>query len=466
MTRSRHNKTSLNYGSLENRCLLANSVFFLDAATSTLQIRASVTEVADAEFANDMTFSIDSDTNELVVTEEGCGEQRFNLTDVDRISYRGTAGNDRFTNNTDIDARIVGFGGDDFIVSGGGDDHVIGANGNDIIFTGNGDDYAAGNRGDDQLIEVEGATGNDRFFGGEGNDRLEGGNGADFLAGHEGNDTIQGGAANDVIFGHDGIDQLFGGSGGDFLYGGEGDDTLNGEFGNDRLLGQNGADVISGGEGNDVAFGGNGHDTLNGDAGDDRLVGNLGNDTLLGGIGADTHVAAAATSDGATSGFDTVITGDDTDVDVVTFHPGSDSVDEGAEDNVFDTEVIRRNLQTRFLTQNIRNEGWQQTSSGLQYRIVTPGTGATPVATDTVAVNYVGTFIDGTEFDANEDISFQLNRVITGWTEGLQLVSVGGTIELAIPASLGYGVNGIAGIPGGTTLLFTVDLLDINPQAV
>lgn len=466
MTRSRNNKRTLNYGALENRCLLANSVFFLDSATSTLHIRAGVTDVADAEYANDMSFSIDSDTNELVVTEPDDIERRFDVADVDRISYRGTAGNDRFTNNTDIDARVVGFAGDDFIVSGGGNDHVIGANGNDIIFTGNGNDYAAGNRGDDQLIESEGSTGNDRFFGGEGIDRIEGGDGADFLAGHAGNDLIRGGNANDVIFGHDGIDQLFGGSGRDFLYGGNGDDILNGEFGNDRLLGQAGADTISGGEGDDVAFGGDGHDTLDGNEGNDRLVGNLGNDTLRGGIGADTHVAASPTSNGATSGFDTVITGDDTDVDIVTSHPGSDSVEQGLEDNVFDTEVIRRNLQTRFLTQNIQELGWQQTSSGLQYRTVTAGTGATPTASDTVTVNYVGTFIDGTEFDANDDVTFALNRVISGWTEGLQLTQVGGTIDLAIPASLAYGVNGVAGIPGGSTLLFTVDLLGISAQNV
>ena len=461
MSRSRNNKKSLNYGALENRCLLANSVFFLNSATSTLHINAGVTEVADAEYANDMSFSIDSDANELVVSEPDDVDQRFNLADVDRISYRGTPGNDRFTNNTDISARVVGFAGDDYITSGGGDDHVIGANGNDIIFTGNGNDFAFGNRGDDQIIETDGSTGNDRFFGGEGNDTLEGGAGTDFLAGHQDDDIIRGGTDNDTIFGHDGLDQLFGGSGRDFIYGGEGNDVMHGEFGNDRLLGQGGTDTISGGEGDDVAFGGDGHDILEGNAGNDRLVGNLGNDILRGGVGADSLIANSPTSDGSTSGFDSVFTGDDTDVDFVLFHPGSDSVDAGDEDNAYDTEIIRRNLQTRFIAQNVERAGWQTSTSGLQYRTVTSGNGATPTESDTVTVNYVGTFIDGTEFDSNDDITFELNRVISGWTEGLQLMKVGGTIELAIPAALAYGENSVAGIPGGSTLLFTIDLLDI-----
>ena len=461
MARSRNNK-SLNYGALENRCLLANSVFFLDTTTATLHIRAGETEVIGAQYANDISFSVDSGTNELVVTEsDPTEEQRFNVSDVDRISYRGTPGDDRFTNNTNISARVVGFAGDDVITSGGGDDNVIGANGNDTIFPGNGDDYVAGGQGDDQILETNDSTGNDRFFGGPGADTIDGGAGVDFLAGHEGNDIIRGGSDNDSIFGHDGIDQLFGGSGRDFIYGGDGADELSGEFGNDRLLGQDGDDVISGGEGDDVALGGDGNDDISGEAGNDRLVGNLGNDTLRGGVGADSHFAATAASDGSTSGFDVVITGDDTDADYVLSNPLSDLVTLGTGDRTADANVIRLNLQTRFLDQNINNPGWTQTDSGLQYRTVTSGTGATPTATDRVEVNYVGTFIDGTEFDANDELSFGLNQVIAGWTEGLQLTSVGGTIELALPAALGYGENGIPGIPGDSTLLFTVDLLDI-----
>ncbi len=460
MARSRKNRKKLTYGTLEQRRLLAgDSVFFLDTATSTLQIRAGESNVAEALYLNEMSFSTDTNTNELVVTETNAAEQRFDLALVNRISYRGTFGNDLFTNNTDISTRVVGFAGNDMITSGGGNDVVIAANGDDMVFPGNGNDYVAGGQGDDQILEGD-STGNDRFFGGPGADTMESGIGADFIAGHEGDDIIRAGADNDFIFGHDGIDQIFGGSGRDFIYGGEGNDVIEGEFGPDRILGQNGNDTLSGGEGDDVVLGGSGNDIIDGDEGNDRLIGNLGNDIIRGGDGADIIISATAASNGSTFGFDTVLTGDDADADFVLAHP-TDTVSLGDGDTLADTETIRRNLQVRFLEQNVNNAGWQETASGLQFRTVISGTGATPVATDDIQVNYIGTFIDGTQFDANDGISFALNRVISGWTEGLQLMKIGGTIELAIPAALAYGEFGVAGIPGGSTLLFRVDLLDI-----
>ena len=463
MARNKRNK--LNYGSLENRCLLANSVFFLNAATSTLHISAGVPSVdaPQAQFLNELAISLDAQTNEVVIQESGEAEdRRFDASQIDRISYRGTFGDDLFTNNTSINTRVVGFAGDDVITSGNGDDVVIAANGNDTVFPGNGNDYVAGGQGNDQVLETDDMTGNDRFFGGPGNDTLEGGGGTDFLAGHEGNDIIRGGSENDSIFGHDGIDRLFGGSARDFIYGGNGDDMIDGEFGLDRILGQDGDDTLSGGDHDDVILGGNGNDIIDGNEGNDRLIGNLGNDVLRGGIGADTLIAASATSNGSTSGADTIETGDDTDSDYVVAHP-VDTVTLGAEDRAVDTEIIRRNLQSRFLGQNLSNPGWLETDSGLQYRTVISGTGAIPTATDQVRVNYLGTFIDGETFDANDNISFGLNQVIAGWTEGLQLMREGGTIELALPASLAYGENGTFGIPPASTLLFRVDLLEVLP---
>jgi len=460
---SRQKRSNLNYGALEHRCLLANSVFFLNAATSTLHISAGVPTAgvsSSSQFLNEMTISIDSQTNEVVVSESGEADKQFNASDVSRISYRGTFGNDFFANRTSIPSRVVGFAGDDVIHSGNGDDVVIAANGNDTVHPGDGNDYVAGGQGDDQILETETSTGNDRFFGGPGNDILEAGVGTDFLAGHEGDDIIRGGSENDSLFGHDGIDQLFGGSARDFIYGGNGDDIIDGEFGLDRILGQDGNDTINGGEHNDVILGGNGNDIIDGGAGNDRLIGNLGNDTLRGGVGADTIISATPASNGNTLGTDTVETGDDTDFDYVLAHP-ADQVTLGTGDRSVDTEIIRRNLQTRFLDQNLSNPGWQETASGLQYRTVTTGTGATPVATDTVRVNYFGSFIDGVSFDANDNISFGLNQVISGWTEGLQLLREGGTIELALPADLAYGEAGTFGIPGDSTLLFRVDLLEV-----
>lgn len=106
------------------------------------------------------------------------------------------------------------------------------------------------------------------------------------------------------------------------------------------------------------------------------------------------------------------------------------------------------------------------TKSGLKYRILRKSDGVKPKATNTVKVHYKGTLDDGTQFDSSYDrgepISFPLNRVIPGWTEGMQLVGQGGMIELEIPHELGYGERGTRGIPGKATLHFIVELLDVK----
>jgi FKBP-type peptidyl-prolyl cis-trans isomerase FklB len=119
-----------------------------------------------------------------------------------------------------------------------------------------------------------------------------------------------------------------------------------------------------------------------------------------------------------------------------------------------------------FLAANKKNAGVKTTASGLQYQVLKEGTGAKPLATDTVEVNYFGTLIDGTEFDNSykrgSSISFPLNRVIKGWTEALQLMPVGSKYKLFIPHTLGYGMNDQGQIPGGSTLVFEVELLGIK----
>jgi FKBP-type peptidyl-prolyl cis-trans isomerase len=108
------------------------------------------------------------------------------------------------------------------------------------------------------------------------------------------------------------------------------------------------------------------------------------------------------------------------------------------------------------------------TASGLQYRVLRKGKGATPKASDTVKVNYHGWLDNGTTFDSSyerkEPISFPLNGVIKGWTEGMQLVGAGGMIELVIPSDLGYGDRGTPGgpIPPKATLHFLVELIDVR----
>lgn len=119
-----------------------------------------------------------------------------------------------------------------------------------------------------------------------------------------------------------------------------------------------------------------------------------------------------------------------------------------------------------FLQENAKKEGVKTTASGLQYEVLTEGTGKKPGPTDTVRVHYRGTLLDGTEFDSSykrgEPISFRLNQVIPGWTEGLQLMSEGSTYRLFIPSNLAYGPRGAGGVIGpDETLIFEVELLAV-----
>ena len=106
-------------------------------------------------------------------------------------------------------------------------------------------------------------------------------------------------------------------------------------------------------------------------------------------------------------------------------------------------------------------------ADGLQYKIVKVGNGAKPSLNDQVTVNYEGSLVDGTVFDSSykrgQPTSFPVNAVIPGWTEALQLMPVGSTWELYIPANLAYGANGVPGTIGpNETLIFKVELLGIN----
>lgn len=122
------------------------------------------------------------------------------------------------------------------------------------------------------------------------------------------------------------------------------------------------------------------------------------------------------------------------------------------------------------MANNANGEGVITTASGLQYQVLQEGTGPHPTASDSVTVHYTGTLLDGTEFDSSvsrgQPISFPLQGVIAGWTEGLQLMPVGAKFRFWIPPELAYGTRGAGNgvIPPNATLIFDVELLGIGGQ--
>ena len=132
-------------------------------------------------------------------------------------------------------------------------------------------------------------------------------------------------------------------------------------------------------------------------------------------------------------------------------------------------EQAEKNVEEgkKFLAENQKKEGIKTLPSGLQYKVMTEGSGKTPQATDTVTVNYKGTLIDGTEFDSSykrgQPASFKVNGVIKGWTEALQLMKEGSKWQLFIPHDLAYGERGAGRtIPPGSTLIFEVELISVK----
>jgi FKBP-type peptidyl-prolyl cis-trans isomerase FklB len=119
-----------------------------------------------------------------------------------------------------------------------------------------------------------------------------------------------------------------------------------------------------------------------------------------------------------------------------------------------------------FLEENKKKEGIKTLPSGLQYKVLTDGSGKTPQKTGTVTVHYRGTFIDGTEFDSShkksEPATFQVDSVIPGWTEALQLMKEGSKWQLFIPSELGYGERGMGRILPNSTLIFEGELISVK----
>lgn len=158
-------------------------------------------------------------------------------------------------------------------------------------------------------------------------------------------------------------------------------------------------------------------------------------------------------------------TGQKAKVDIAKFQPQVQKVFRARMQK--NSEKVKVN-GTAFLEKFIA-DGAKKTASGLAYKVIKEGNGKAPKADDLVEVHYHGTLIDGTVFDSSVDrgtkVTFPLNRVIKGWTEGLQLIKEGGKVKLVIPASLAYGDAGAPPkIPGGATLVFDVELFQIKKK--
>ena len=130
---------------------------------------------------------------------------------------------------------------------------------------------------------------------------------------------------------------------------------------------------------------------------------------------------------------------------------------------------VAKEAGTKFLEENKKRPGVITLPSGLQYEIITKGTGPIPKATDTVKAHYTGTLLDGTEFDNSykrgEALTIPVSSVIKGWVEALQLMPVGSKWKLFVPSDLAYGDRGAGGaIPGGSALIFEIELLSIVNQ--
>ena len=170
----------------------------------------------------------------------------------------------------------------------------------------------------------------------------------------------------------------------------------------------------------------------------------------------------------AIGGLDGALTAEERDATMMEFSTMMSAADEARASGEADANKAAGDA---YLAENATREGVIVLESGLQYEVITEGTGASPLATDTVTVHYVGTLVDGSGFESSREsgqpATFPLNQVIPGWTEGVQLMKVGGTYKFFIPGELGYGMQVRPGSPFGpmATLIFEVELLAINGQS-
>lgn len=189
---------------------------------------------------------------------------------------------------------------------------------------------------------------------------------------------------------------------------------------------------------------------------------NMAQQLQQGGLTIEPEVFAQALKD-VRDGVEPRLTDEEKETVMQTFQEQAMAKREEEQKKVSETNLAEG---TAYLEANKAKEGVTVTESGLQYRVITEGTGVKPTATDTVSVHYVGKLLDGTEFDSSisrgEPVAFPVNGVIAGWTEALQLMPQGSKWELVIPSDLAYGPGGNGPIPPNSVLVFEVELLEVK----
>jgi FKBP-type peptidyl-prolyl cis-trans isomerase FkpA len=173
----------------------------------------------------------------------------------------------------------------------------------------------------------------------------------------------------------------------------------------------------------------------------------------------------AAEMRSVTAGINDAALGNEFKVDMQTYGP---KIQAFASERVAAGAAAEKQAAAAFVAEQAALPGAQRSASGVVFIPITEGTGPNPTAADTVVVHYHGTLRDGTVFDSSvergEPISFPLNGVIPCWTEGVQKIKVGGKAKLVCPSDTAYGDQGQGPIPGGATLVFEVELLDIEVE--
>jgi FKBP-type peptidyl-prolyl cis-trans isomerase len=192
---------------------------------------------------------------------------------------------------------------------------------------------------------------------------------------------------------------------------------------------------------------------------------NLGQRMKADSVPLDTAAFSAGVADVMT-GAPSRMTEEEIAAEMKTYQEKAAAEHEAAQKKLGEANVA---ASTAFLAQNKAKEGVVTTASGLQYEVLTAGTGPKPGAEDTVEVHYRGTLVDGTEFDSSysrgESVTFGVGQVIPGWTEALQLMPKGSKWKLAIPPELAYGAGGAGQVIGpNAALVFEVELIAIPSQ--